>query len=366
MSPAHAKMSAMDNPIDLPTLKQWQSGEDREGGSLHLKIPLPATDSGKYLRRCPDVACTPGKFLVDASVYRLPDGTAREDASLVCPYCGVRAGLHEFTDPADVRYAIEQVEWAARRDLQAAIEDALRSCEFESAGSGMLRASCKFTPAPPVPPPPEPERQDLLRNMTCSSCSAGYGVWSLALFCPACGACALVDHLRREAELAVAVIDEAVLRTAERGEEYAHRQLSNAHEDVVSALEATCKAAYTYVARKRIAAGQVLLPLDVGNAFQSVGRGRKMFAHVGVDPFGALAAADLAWLGEAIQRRHVIAHNAGVIDEKYSQAVAGAAEGEVVPVTAAEVRRFLAVVETVVTTLVSLVPELQDRRRPSA
>ena len=359
-------MGAVDEPIDLPTLKQWQTTERREGEPLHLKIPLPATESGKYLRRCPDAACAPGKFLVDASVTRRPDGTARENPRLVCPYCGLDDDILRFTDPEDIRYAREQVEWAARRDLQAAIEDALRSCEFESSGSGMFRVSCKFTPAPPVPRPSEPEREDLLRNMTCGSCSANYGVWSLALFCPACGACALVDHQRREAELAMAVVDEAVLRAGERGGEYVHRQLSNAHEDVVSAMEVTCKAAYVYVAQKRLAAGQPPVSLDVANAFQSVARGRKMFAYLGVDPFGGLAASDLAWLGEAIQRRHVIAHNAGVIDGKYSNAVQGAVEGEVAQVTSADIRRFLAIIETVVVTLTSQLPELQEHERRDA
>jgi hypothetical protein len=169
--------------------------------------------------------------------------------------------------------------------------------------------------------------------------------YAISLFCPDCGAPNIHLHFAREAELAREQVELAGKLGPER-QELAYRMMGNAHEDVLTAFEATLKTVYLYKVAARETAAADAKP--VGNAFQNIERGRKRFAEFDFDPFGDLSSDALAVLTLNIQKRHVIGHNLGVADATFAEHAGEARLGETVPLVGDDILQFAGICQLVV------------------
>ena len=332
----------------LKNLEQY-----RKGGSptrMDLGIPLPKTPDGRVYRYSPNEKALPRHFVLgDAPKGFEPTEEARKRMKLfprstetVCPYSGVVAGDQDFTHPADIEAAKDIVRHAATADVAAAVHGMFRDMERKFASSKFLKVN---TTAPTPNPKPRFFRRDLLRELVCDHCGRDYGVFAIGLFCPDCGAPNLKLHFAREIDL---VLKQVTLADAQEGqEELAYRLMGNAHEDVLTAFEATLKAVYQHGIDK----GASATPKPVRNDFQNIDRARARFAELGLDPFAKLTRDDLADLNLNIQKRHIIGHNLGVVDEKFADHAASARLGETVHLVGEDIRRFGALAQQVVDVL---------------
>lgn len=78
----------------------------------------------------------------------------------------------------------------------------------------------------------------------------------------------------------------------------------------------------------------------IGNAFQNIGRTRKIL----VDLLGGPPEGEIPWdeLNAAFEKRHPITHNLGVVDRKYiERAKSGDQHGREIRVTAEEIKNVL-------------------------
>lgn len=343
--------------MKMRNLEKYRTGGTRS--KMKLAVPLPKTPGGRAYRYSPNEAAEPRHFLIgdrvseieptDAQRLRMkqPPGTKKT----VCPYSGIIDDDDAFTHPADVEAAKATIAHAAAADMQAAVREMF---------SGLARKhkSITFESSPTrSKPKPRFRRKDLMRDLVCDHCGRDYGVYAISLFCPDCGAPNLALHFAREVELVNAQVDLAEALDEEL-EELAYRLLGNAHEDVLTAFEATLKVAYRHGVSQREEGASAVKP--VKNDFQNVGKGRERYALFGFDPFASLSAADLKILELNIQKRHVIGHNLGVIDEKFAELAEGAKIGETLALIGDDIRSFASVAQKVITViddwLVSLTP----------
>lgn len=132
----------------------------------------------------------------------------------------------------------------------------------------------------------------------------------------------------------------------EKNQELAYRLLGNAHEDVLTAFEATLKTVYLYKVSLRGPDAPSARPGK--NAFQNVEHGQKRFAELDFDPFATLGKAELKMLALNIQKRHVIGHNLGVVDAKFTEHAADARLGETVHLVGEDIRQFAELADQVV------------------
>lgn len=346
-------------------LEQYRTGGTEE--QMELAIPIPKSGSGKVHRECPSKECVPGLFQLGSAPS--PRTLAEANKGLVrrlpatlgttCPYCGVDAEDSNFLFEEDIDAAKEQVAWAAREDFAEAFREMFRGVG-QQLRSGYLKIEVASNSS--YTPPPFFYREDLLREVTCDICSRSYGVYAAAVFCPDCGARNIHVHFRREVELINQQIAVALKTGEDRNGELAYRLLGNAHEDVLTALEAYHKTIYKFLVRKRIADPQEVQKLcskkHVGNAFQSVERGRGMYARFGIDPYDRLTPEELESLNLNVHKRHVLGHNLGMADEAYNEVVSRSEKvGQTVPILADEVTRFASICEAVVIRLEEECPE---------
>ncbi|OHV78931.1 hypothetical protein [Ensifer sp. LCM 4579] len=316
----------------------------RVGGTsnkMQLSIPSPKTPDGRVYRYSPNVDAHPRHFVLGDRVAAFvtdPDKVGRMKHApgtpgTVCPYSGFRADDAEFVHPDDRKAAIKVVEHAALQDMQDAISGML---------AGVARGSKSLTYKPgPRRKRPRPRfgRRDLMRLLICDCCGRDYGVFAIALFCPDCGAPNLALHFAREVDLVGQQVQLAEALGKDR-QELAYRLLGNAHEDVLTAFEATLKVAYAHRIQNRPSGAGPVKP--AGNDFQNIDKGRKRFGEFSFDPFAELNAQELAVLSLNIQKRHLIGHNLGVVDAKFVQHAKEAKLGETVELVAADVRSFAA------------------------
>lgn len=162
------------------------NGRTRQGFSIGVSMPVG--DDGLSPCVCP--ADKEHRF--KAAV--LP-GEGDSD-TIFCPYCGHSGSVTQFM-PAQMARARAAMEQAAAQYMHAELDKMLGNAfgRFpRSTGSGI---SFSYTPARPPSPRPIPtfEVEPTRRSMQCIDCQEQFAVYSLAMFCPACGRLAPAQQL---------------------------------------------------------------------------------------------------------------------------------------------------------------------------
>lgn len=215
---------------------------------MKLGLPLPRTPDGRVYRFSPNEDAHPRHFVIGevvSDVTLTDDLRARmkiepRTKQTVCPYSGTIADDNAYTHPDDMKAALEMVKHAAAQDVEEAVANMFKSVfKGGSSRNGPISITASVKRGAPKPKP-RFARQDLMRELICDHCGRDYGVFAISLFCPDCGAPNVRLHFAREAEL----VDDQVSLAEEvriEKEELAYRLLGNAHEDVLTAFEATLK-----------------------------------------------------------------------------------------------------------------------------
>ncbi|MDO8926525.1 MAG: hypothetical protein Q7U94_06400 [Sideroxyarcus sp.] len=329
----------------------------RTGGTssnLKLSYPAPRTPNGRVYRFSPNEQAHPRHFVLgdvvaDINVTDAFRARMKHDprtTQTVCPYSGTIAEDDAFVHPDDVKAAVEMVRHDAVQDVQDALSEMFKNAfKGSSSNNSLIKVTASVKRSIPKPKP-RFARQDLMRELVCDHCGRDYGVFAISLFCPDCGAPNLRLHFVREAEL----VDDQVSLAEEIAvdkEELAYRLLGNAHEDVLTAFEATLKTVYLH--GKSITS---ISPLPkVGNDFQNVEKALKRFEELRLNPFNSLTEDEMEELRLNIQKRHVIGHNLGVVDDKFAAHDNDAKVGETVILVGDDIRKFAAISQKVIDNL---------------
>lgn len=320
----------------------------RVGGTdsrMQLAIPIPQTPDGRQYRFSPNPDAHPRHFVLGGVVNGFQVGEdARARMKLVprsqqsvCPYSGVIADDESFIHPEDRDAAIEIMKHAAAKDVVAAFTDMFKGLQKHP--NLTIKTSKDAAPTPR----PHFFRQDLLRELICDHCGRDYGVYAIALFCPDCGAPNLRLHFEREAALVAAQVDLAEAQHDPQGE-LSYRLLGNAHEDVLTAFEATLKTVYLHgMAEKHLA-----IDKPVRNDFQNLENAQRRYAQLNLDPFDCLDVAETEVLKLNIQKRHVIGHNLGVVDAKFASYALDAQIGQTIKLLATDIRTFSLIAQKII------------------
>lgn len=321
------------------------------GSKFELAVPVPRTPDGRVYRLSPNEYAHPRHFVLgDFDKTFVPSDLARarmkiepRSSQTVCPYSGTIAPDQEFTHPDDLKAAVELVKHAAVADTEAELSRMLDGFNRSMPSNSLIKIQAnvekKFRPQPRF------SRRDLLRELVCEDCTRDYGVYAIALFCPDCGAPNLKLHFAREVSLVRAQIDLAD-GLGEGQEELAYRLLGNAHEDVLTAFEATLKVVYLHGMTQGADADQPAKAIK--NDFQNVDAAIRRFAELNLNPFDQLSDGEEATLRLNIQKRHIIGHNLGVIDDKFATQAQDAKLGETVRLVGEDIREFATLCQRVV------------------
>lgn len=296
-----------------------------------ISVPMPRDADGLLGRECPAPKCE--------SYFKIQPGTGLIGDNLPChcPYCGHTAAPNQFFTKAQIEYA----KSVALNKLTGALLKDMKSLEFnhQSRGGFGIGISMKVT-GQPTPIRKYRERK-LETEVVCDQCTLRYMIYGVFGFCPDCRVHNSRQILTKNLELVGKLL--VVAETQESA--VAIALLENALEDCVSAFDGfgreTC----------RVFAQKAVKPEKAAEIrFQNIAAARdRVREQFSVDFAATALPADWKHILRAFQKRHLLAHKMGVVDEDYLSATGDSPSllGRKVPIAASEVRELVAQLQSI-------------------
>ncbi|MCK1513068.1 hypothetical protein IVB22_10880 [Bradyrhizobium sp. 190] len=286
-----------------------------------FSIPLEPDEDGYIGRECPVDSCL--------GYFKIKPGTGLKDpAPCHCPYCGHTAEHDKFFTPAQLEYAQSVVF----RQVADAFQKDLKSLEFDhkpKGGFGIgISLKVKNSPLPPVR---SYQEKQLETKVVCDKCTLHFAIYGVFGWCPDCGAHNSLHILIKNLELARKELTLAETLDTDLSEHL----IGDALENIVSAFDGF---------------GRELCSQKGSDIrFQNITAARRRVQETFSFDFAAdLDADSWAIIVRAFEKRHLLAHKMGVVDEDYVRKAADpdAVAGRRVRVSSDEVAQAIGIVES--------------------
>jgi hypothetical protein len=286
-----------------------------------FSIPIRPDKDGYLGRECPIKACK--------GYFKITPGTGLKGRiPCHCPYCGHSGEMSDFTTKAQIEYAKSMVI----RQVTDAIHEDLKGMEFNHPPRGAFGIGISMTVTRDGPHPIRYYREKQLETeVECEQCTLRYAIYGVFGWCPDCGAHNSAQILGKNLELAKKEL--ALAKSVEK--DLADHLIGDALENVVSAFDGFGR--------------EVCERKGAEIWFQSLGGARKRVQEVfGFDFADGLSPVQWDNACRVFQKRHLLAHKMGVIDEDYIQKAndPGAVLGRKIRVTADEVAAAISLIDT--------------------
>jgi len=268
----------------------------------HISVPIQTDESGFTGRECPQAECE-GYFKVEFGT-----GLKGEGLPCNCPYCGHSAGHNQFWTKEQVEYA----KSVAMRQFTDALHKDLKNLEFDHKPKGAfgIGISMKVKTGRQTPIHHYREKE-LETEIVCVNCTLRYAVYGVFAFCPDCGQHNSLQILDKNLELVGKMLDLAV--AAEK--DLAESLTANALEDCVSAFDGFGREFC------RVHAQMSTDPAKAARmSFQSLDGAKNNIVELfGIDLCGGLVSEEWNAAVRGFQKRHLLAHKMGVVDDEYAR-----------------------------------------------
>jgi uncharacterized Zn finger protein (UPF0148 family) len=286
---------------------------ERMKRGISVSVPIDSDEKGYVDKECPNSECL---YVFKTNQEDWKD--LFRDEAVFCPRCG-----HEA--PAQSWFTTEQVEHAQgvavqqlKGQLGAALRDDARSFNARQPRGGLIKMSMSYSgPTSEGYVLPASARELLEQELQCDECKARFAVLGCAFFCPCCGHNSVERTFDAALDKVLANLDAlALVRQAldaaglkDQAETTAISLVESSLQDCVTAFQTLCAGLFS-----RVAPGVTAPP----NVFQRIEDGSDLWTREkGIAYSDFLSTAELQRLGVHFQRRHLLAHSLGLVDEKY-------------------------------------------------
>ena len=295
-----------------------------------VSVPIKPDDDGFTGRECPAAECE-GYFKIEC-------GTGLKGANLPChcPYCGHTASHDHFWTRAQIAFA----KSVAMREVDQALRREFKKLEFDYPAQGMfgIGISMKLEDSAPVPLRHYREKR-LETEVICDACTQRYAIYGVFAYCPDCGAHNSQQILSKNLDLAIKELDLAL--QVDSGD-LAEHLIADSLENVVSAFDGFGRETARVNAHRASDAARAM-----NLSFQNLAGVRTNLQTLfGFDIAAALETDEWQLAIRCFNKRHLLAHRMGVIDQKYIDATVDPAAviGRRVAITSDDVRNLVEVV----------------------
>ncbi len=265
-----------------------------------IAVPIEADENRFTGRECPQPDCE-GYFKIEFGT-----GLKGEGLPCHCPYCGHTTEHEHF-------WTKEQLEYAksiALRKITDAFHKDLKELEFDHKPKGAfgIGISMKLTPGRPIPIHHYREKQ-LETEVVCVNCTLRYSVYGVFAFCPDCGRHNSLQILDKNLDVVEKMLDLA----AGMENDLVERLIANALEDCVSVFDGFGRELC------RVHAESAVNPAKLERtSFQNLEGAKSNILDIfGADLSAQVTADEWRSAVRAFQKRHLVAHKMGIIDQDY-------------------------------------------------
>jgi hypothetical protein len=291
-----------------------------------ISVPIHPDEEGYIGRECPVKTCL--------GYFKITPGTGiKGPAPCHCPYCGHSGEQNTFFTPEQIEYA----KSVALRKITDAIHQDLKSLEFDHKPRGPfgIGISMKVTSSGQHPIRYYREK-NLETKVVCDKCTLRFAIYGVFGWCPDCGEHNSFQILSKNLELA----RKELQLSASVETDLAEHLVGDALENVVSAFDGFGR--------------EICSRKGADIRFQNIVAARRRVQELfGFDVADKLSPESWVTICRIFQKRHLLSHKMGVIDDEYVQKAndTGAVVGRRVRITQDEVSQAISLVETLGQTL---------------
>ena len=285
-----------------------------------FSVPLHPDEDGYLGRECPVQECL--------GYFKITLGTGiKGPAPCHCPYCGHTGDSNTFFTQDQLQYGTSVV---IRKVTDAVLKD-LKSLEFEHKPQGAFGIGISMKVKESAPRPIRYYREKQLETeVICDNCTLRYAIYGVFGWCPDCAVHNSLQILTKNFELA-----KKELTLAESADkDLADHLVGDALENLVSAFDGFGR--------------EVCVGKAADIHFQNLAAARRRVQETfGFDFADVLAPNEWEQACRIFQKRHLLSHKMGVIDEEYVQKAndPGAVVGRKIPVSHDEVTSAISIIE---------------------
>ena len=281
----------------------------RLGGGQQIPVSVPTDAEGYFDRECPS-----GECLFQFKIHEEDWLNIVRDEEVFCPFCGHNAASDQWFTQEQLKYVENAVMSHIHQRVGRAMErDAGRWNQQQSRDS-FFSITMKVDNRPQHVSLPPAAAKPMQLKITCTECACRYAVIGAAFFCPACGhnAAELVfGQSLNGVRGALSVLAEVHAAVADRdtAETMVRLIIENGLQNAVTAFQRYVEALYARLPNS---------PAVRRNVFQNLTEGSNLwYATTGKQYSDYLGPDDLTALQRAFQRRHLLAHTQGIVDQDY-------------------------------------------------
>lgn len=278
---------------------------------MEIPLTIQSDEKGYFDRECPNEECQ-FQFKI-----RLSDWEEKvSDEVVYCPMCGYTAESDKWWTREQLDAMGEIASSFAINMIQGELDKSFKQLERRTRNNKFIRI--KYKPGRRVSfinknisQMPEWETE-----IVCSDCSTVYSVIGTAYFCPCCGRnnvrIALMDSMS-SIEKMIDTLDDVESHLSKKigkdaAKDIARKMQEDCLGDIVSAFQKYAELLYLQISENSVRV----------NDFQIVDKGSKLFLQAcGKGYESWLSQTELKRMVLFFQRRHVLEHNAGIVDQRY-------------------------------------------------
>lgn len=286
-------------------IKQLQ---ELNGRSISISIQ---TDEKGYIdKQCPSKQC---EFLF--KVNEEDWSNLFRDEAVWCPMCRHEAPADQWFTTEQVAHSKSEALTVVKGEINNALRSGAQKFNRNQSRNGLISMSMEVRGGTQRTYTLPAKAADIMQlEILCDNCSARFAVIGSAYFCPACGVNSVVrtyhDSLRK---IGAKKNSEEIVRQAlvdATGNDEAELTCRSLREtclsDGVTAFQKYCEGLYEPFGKAPF------------NAFQRIDEGSELWrSALGMGYESWVSAQELSSLKVLYQKRHLLAHNDGIVDQRY-------------------------------------------------
>lgn len=279
--------------------------------SYRLKMAIESDENGYFDRRCPNEEC---QYIFKINLHDWEEKVSNEH--VYCPRCGSDAPSSEWMTEEQNEVILENATSFALGLLHDELKSAFKDIEHTTRRNKFARITYKPGKRPAYIDLPITQSEEWATEIVCDDCGTRFSVIGNAYFCPCCGKDLTTNAIRDSLASYKVRIDSLgrlrVFFEEEYSPEEAEKQTALFREDTLGSLVGT----FESFAKKRYE--ELGGKPQKGNVFQRVVDGSELFRTlIGKGYSESIGESGMSRMNLLFNRRHLITHNNGVVDERY-------------------------------------------------
>lgn len=288
-------------------------GELKQMDGMKVSIPIKADENGFFDRECPDEECM--------FVFKVHEDDWKsnfKDESVFCPKCGNESTSDNFWTTEQANNAKKQTGEYIQGKIHKALKDDARSFNNHQLKGGFISMSMSVKGhSPQKLIIPILSQEIFEQKIKCEKCESRYSVIGSAFFCPCCGHNSVeqtFDNTINKIESSINNIP--TIRKAlneiskDQSEDTCQTLIEKCLLDSVVAFQRYCDIMYSKHKNSK--------SKTPFNAFQKLDVGGELWQEILNEGYKDwLTEKEFIRLNILFQRRHLLQHTEGIVDEKY-------------------------------------------------